>query len=119
MKSEKSLYTYVCTDYPTIPWILYIMVMFKRYSQLLLKMPTLSEESTLYSVIFHENFYHFLYSLLIFSAPGHFWPTKLNIYKSKILHLTKQNSIVIRFVITIIHIIITKVLYVSFKRIEI
>lgn len=48
MKSEKSLYTYVCTDYPTIPWILYIMVMFKRYGQLLLKMPTLSEESTLY-----------------------------------------------------------------------
>lgn len=60
---------YVRKDYPTIPWILYIMVMFKRYGQLLLKMPSLSEESTLYHLPRELSSFVIFFFIYFFISP--------------------------------------------------
>lgn len=56
----------VCVrDYPTIPWVLYIMVMFKRYGQLLSKTPSLSEKE--YATSFSTGTFISYYIIPLFS----------------------------------------------------
>ncbi|KAL0131457.1 hypothetical protein PUN28_002769 [Cardiocondyla obscurior] len=88
---EKKKKIYVRTDYPTILWILYIMIMFKRYSQLLLKMLFSPEESTL------ENFPRELLSFIILSSFNTLYTTTAFLTQ-KIKYLLKKNFFLIKIV---------------------
>lgn len=82
-------------DQPTVPWILYIMVMFKRYGQLLLKMPSLLKKVSLHRFPLELSSFIILFvSFLTLFFASHPSPTKLNVFKSKLLHVDAVRFIV-------------------------